>query len=63
MSDHHATMKSQLIASVANRSPHECDNLHVEIANCKDDEDEAAYVELQVPLNNDGNEPMNAAAI
>ena len=63
MSDHHATMKSQLFASVATMSPHECENLCVEIANCKDDKDEAAYVKLQMPLHDDGNEPMNAAAI
>ena len=57
-------MKSLLFASVATMSPHECENLRVEIANCKDDKDEeAAYVELQVPLDDDGNEPMNAAAI
>jgi hypothetical protein len=56
-------MKSQLFASVATMSPHECENLRVEIANCKDDKDEAAYVELQVHLVDNGNEPMNAASI
>ncbi len=44
-------------------SQQKCEKLRVEIANCKDDEDEAAYVDLQVPLDNDGNEPINAAAI
>ena len=60
---HRSTMKRQLFESVAAMSPQECENLRVKIANYKDEENEAAHGELQVPLDDNGNEPMNEAAI
>ena len=68
---HHSTMQRQLFASVATMSPQERENLCVEFENCKDtedeksedEEDEAAHIELQVPGDDDGNEPTDEAAI
>ena len=64
-------MQMQLFASVATMSPQDRENLHVEIENCKDEEDEnckdeedeAAHIELQVPGDDNGNEPTDEAVI